>query len=506
MSTTSMTPFSDFLSNVPPALTLALVDLGPGISACKTAIQISSWSTSWHHSWLALAVWWALCLFLDITLRYVLCTLSYFSQFNFSRRFLPLVVVALVVLAQQRQTHHLQPPVTEHALRTIISDLTIIQSLLPSIPPPSIAIPTLFRVVAILYIPYIVLSFFVSLRVLCAIVGTVIFTWRAPWVVVLRSIIWRSAWFRWLGYGTWALLSGEPLPPPTMSFRPSNHSYTPVQSFRFLFTIYENQRWWMGLDWTAALLPGERPSWCSALQQPLSPPNAFSLPENTTVYLSDNKGGRLKRTATWKWEEPEWRVLVHKDGGGLSRVERPLPTVREESPNSSRLLKAAGRMNSTSTADTTKSTAANSETDHVSDGSEDPAEEELLTDVDGWVYGDNKWENQSHRGGLGKVIPSCFSIAIRLDSFFTAQYTRYRRWTRIAVVFEEVEGVPVGDLGIQKENASPPTFDPTPASDPSSESPELIIGNPPDTPLRQRIRMALNKGSESQSPAELDLK
>lgn len=27
------------------------------------------------------------------------------------------------------------------------------------------------------------------------------------------------------------------------------------------FTIFENQRWWVGLDWTQALLPGERASW-----------------------------------------------------------------------------------------------------------------------------------------------------------------------------------------------------------------------------------------------------
>lgn len=62
---------SDFLSNVPPALTLALVQLAPAISACKSVIQISSWSASWYHSWLALAAWWALCLFLELTLRYV---------------------------------------------------------------------------------------------------------------------------------------------------------------------------------------------------------------------------------------------------------------------------------------------------------------------------------------------------------------------------------------------------------------------------------------------------
>jgi hypothetical protein len=28
------------------------------------------------------------------------------------------------------------------------------------------------------------------------------------------------------------------------------------------FTVFENQRWWVGLDWTHALLPGERASWC----------------------------------------------------------------------------------------------------------------------------------------------------------------------------------------------------------------------------------------------------
>jgi hypothetical protein len=29
----------------------------------------------------------------------------------------------------------------------------------------------------------------------------------------------------------------------------------------FKFELHENQRWWMGLDWTSALLPQERPSW-----------------------------------------------------------------------------------------------------------------------------------------------------------------------------------------------------------------------------------------------------
>lgn len=327
--------------------------------------------------------------------------------------FLPFVVFALVVSIQRKQKeHNLQTPTTEHALRAIITDLTTIQSLLPSPPPLSITAPTLFRAVAILYVPYFALSYLVSLRVIFGIAGTFVLSWRAPWAKVLRTTVWRSAWFRWSVYKLWASLTGNPLPPPIHSSQPVATSTNPVQSLRFLFTIYENQRWWMALDWTAALLPGERPSWCSATQQPLSPPNAFMLPENTTVYLPDNSGGRVKRTATWRWEEPEWRVMVRKDAGNLSRVERPLPSVKDENPNSSRLLKAAGRLrdssninstNSPTTSDLSKNTPGSSEIEKSPDGSNENADDEPLTDADGWVYGDNKWEGQSNRGGLGKV-------------------------------------------------------------------------------------------------------
>jgi Integral peroxisomal membrane peroxin len=132
---------------------------------------------------------------------------------------------------------------------------------------------------------------------------------------------------------------------------------TVTTQLRFTFTVYENQRWWMGLDWTAALLPGERPSWCSALQAPLPPPAAFALPAPTTAFLSVDSvpNAREKRTATWVWTEPEWRVVVGREGETLADAE---------------------------------------------------GMEKLETDADGWVYGDNKWESHSGKGGLGKVRTS----------------------------------------------------------------------------------------------------
>lgn len=254
------------------------------------------------------------------------------------------------------------------------------------------------------------------MRVICALAGTISLTWRAPWAMVIRAAVWRSAWFRWSIYRSWSFLVGEPVPVKVMSFQPAANSSTPVQSLRFLFTIYENQRWWMALDWTAALLPGERPSWCSASQHPLLPPNAFSLPENTTVYIRDETGARVKRTATWKWEEPEWKVLVRKEGqGGVNRVERPLPNVDPSGngtgSSGSKLLKAAGRIRDasnggSSTSTDNKNTSAASETvDQSMESSQDLDSEDdnILTDADGWVYGDNKWENQSNRGGISKV-------------------------------------------------------------------------------------------------------
>ena len=198
-------------------------------------------------------------------------------------------------------------------------------------------------------------------------------------------------------------MTGDPLPPRTMSPQSTSDSLAPVQSLRFLFTIYENQRWWVGLDWTAALLPAERPSWCSASQLPIPPPNAFTLPEDTTIYLPDAKGNKTKRTAMWKWEEPEWCVLVRKDGtgSGLTRVTRPFSTAKDESPTSSRFLKAAtGRANSEIPRN---AVFGNADEDILTAGSEESVDEDPLTDSDGWVYGDNKWEQKSNRGIMGKV-------------------------------------------------------------------------------------------------------
>ena len=332
-----------------------------------------------------------------------------------------LVVVALASLKWRPYPISQQPPVTGNHIHLIISDLTKIQELAPvrrniMLPP----FPVLLRVTAVLYVPYSILVYLIRLRVVIAVTGTVILTWKAPWAITAREGLWSSAWFRWSTYHLWSFISGQPLPPASQSYPAAVKSNTkgdpktgtttvsPVEPVRFLFTIYENQRWWMGLDWTAALLPQERPAWSTSLEEPISPPSAFILPAPTTIYLP-HESGRAKHTATWTWEEEEWRVLRKLEGSSASRIERPLPSLKEEVP-SNRLLKAAGMMKDA------KDALPNHEKkgkDDEEEEEEEPEREETLTDADGWIYADNKWEGSSGNGGMGKVCIARTTLLLR---------------------------------------------------------------------------------------------
>lgn len=87
----------------------------------------------------------------------------------------------------------------------------------------------------------------------------------------------------------------------------------PSPPIYFRFELHENQRWWMGLDWTSALLPQERPSWCDMYLNPASPPSSFTLPGETVIYLPDPRKGdpnrRVKRTAKWRWIDEDWSAV-----------------------------------------------------------------------------------------------------------------------------------------------------------------------------------------------------
>lgn len=89
---------------------------------------------------------------------------------------------------------------------------------------------------------------------------------------------------------------------------------------RFRFEVLENQRWWLGLDWTSTLAPGDHPVWCDTHLNPTPAPPAFPLPPSSRVSLpsSSHPGWIEERTAFWRWIEDDWSVLRNVEGQGVT--------------------------------------------------------------------------------------------------------------------------------------------------------------------------------------------
>jgi len=242
---------------------------------------------------------------------------------------LPYILSALLVRLRQprkeRATYDDEhASSTETTLHATLADLTTILHLLPSLPPlASFDLPTLsiIRLTVAGYIVYATLVCILPPNSIIAIIGTSVLIWRAPWARTTRNIVISNGWIRYFSKRAWGNLAGiSPAHPesPTASRSafgavlsgdkfggiksaesvvdsslPSD--VPPPSRLRFRFTVLENQRWWVGLDWTAALLPQERASWTSVppALKPVPPPMAKSLPPTTSIYLPLNVKGKV---------------------------------------------------------------------------------------------------------------------------------------------------------------------------------------------------------------------
>ena len=135
------------------------------------------------------------------------------------------------------------------------------------------------------------------------------------------------------------------------------------------------------------------------------------------MFIGDGKGGLLKRTASWSWDESEWKVVVKREnGGGTKRIEKEPPSTKDDESMSTptrRLSKIKNKVHETGQKIKPSQEGENGDVeDHPTssldtDTDESDAQEneaDPFTDPDGWVYGDNQWKALSSKGGIGKVM------------------------------------------------------------------------------------------------------
>ncbi|KAF8688587.1 Integral peroxisomal membrane peroxin, partial [Rhizoctonia solani] len=444
ISSTNPPVLLDFVSHVPAPVTRLLVEQAGTIKVLRRAAEIASWrSPKPSESWLLLGTWY---------LVPIIVILPALWKHLKAQTWWP--------WRSYNQPPHEPAAASDTTVAATISDITVLRLLLPAFlfqQPPvaarspiieaiqnfhsTLPLPSILRATAILYVPYLALTYLISLPVIFGLLGTIVLTARSPWMSVLRTLVSESGWVKWAWRRIWAFLTGQPvvvpgsgfsiqekpvvLPPKLGKTINISQSLQPSR-LRFRFDILENQRWqvWVGIDWSSALLPNERTSWCSPPPHlaPLSPPITFTLPSRTSHV---DKILKIRRNAFWRWDDPEWTVMVKTSADShASRVQLPLPD--PSSDTEGRLAKGLKRVGENLPESVAGSSYSRRTIDSGDDDDEKPplsplsGTKDSLTDPDGWIYADNKWEMPSPKGGLGK-------------------YTRYRVWTRCAVLIEEIE-------------------------------------------------------------------
>lgn len=227
--------------------------------------------------------------------------------------------------------------------------------------------------------------------------GTIALTWHSRPARVSRVILWRSLTVRRIcsfitglplaqnpDSSTSSTTGGKPTPPalpPRRKSKPQENGASDIAmkhrpaspGVRFTFILYENQRRWIGLGWTSAMLAYERASWTDEHLNPAPSKERFELP-----YVESG-------TARWRWVEGStWKI---EGGSSASRTSSITTT------NSDPSAKQSSR-GTNSAADTASS------------------------DGGGWIYYDNKWND-------GKR-----------DADSWGKYTRRRKWYRDAELVE----------------------------------------------------------------------
>ncbi|KAK6430624.1 hypothetical protein LTR95_013217 [Oleoguttula sp. CCFEE 5521] len=323
---------SPLLLATPPQVTRALAYSHPFILPLNHIAGLLSWTTGdpWE-SFLLVAGFWFTVLYNDVVLRYggPLVLMLVLILGMYTRRYSPLSSTIWSGDKRKGKRKHTGPDNETEQRKSLDEILETMQSFTnrcnillgpflrltdflstqttATAATTRPALTTLFIRILVFTPVWILLTLpplhiLTSRRVLLAL-GTLALSWHSRPARVTRTILWRSRTIRTLTTLITGLqfsapplqsTSAPPLPPRTKSQGPQMNAKPGV---RFTFTLFENQRRWLGLGWTANLLTYERQAWTDEHLNPTCSPQSFALPSTETS------------TTRWQWvDSSSWRV------------------------------------------------------------------------------------------------------------------------------------------------------------------------------------------------------
>jgi len=328
----------------PPQITRALAYSHPFIVPLNKLVGILSWTTGdpWE-SFLLTAAFWAVTLYGDFVMRWagpiVLAVVLILGMYT--RRYSPLSSTEWTGEKKKGHSRTESEDTSHHkSLDEIVEDLKMFTSRCNILLDPFLrltdflstqrtatsattrpALTALFIRILMVTPVWIGLAlpplYIITTKRVLLVLGTTLLSWHSRPARVSRTILWRSRLFR----RCLATVTGLEIPeatlkdqPPPLPPRRAKNAHDVAAALaskrraaspgiRFTFTLYENQRRWLGIGWTASMLAYERGPWTDEHLNASASKDRFELPEI--------EGGH----ARWRWVEgSEWHVEGEKGG------------------------------------------------------------------------------------------------------------------------------------------------------------------------------------------------
>lgn len=309
---------SPLLVSTPPQITRALAYSHPYILPLERFAGLVAWRSGdpWE-SFLLLAVFWFVTLYVDDVLRWAGPVVIVVAMIVglYTRRYSPLSSTTWTDAKSKRKRADSEARKSlDDILNTLqrfttnceaciepfrqLSEFLSTQST-PTSATTRPALTTLFiRILA--FTPFWIVLTLPPFRIITTqrivlVLGTTALSWHSRYAQICRSILWKSRTVkRSLTFLTGLDLTKpahdptRPLPlPPRARDVVSAKGKSP--GVRFTFTIYENERRWLGLGWSKQMFSYERQPWTDDHLDECPAPDAYALP------ATDNAGTR------WRW-------------------------------------------------------------------------------------------------------------------------------------------------------------------------------------------------------------
>nr|CAG8557109.1 6334_t:CDS:2 [Entrophospora candida] len=351
----SSTPVVDFLSSTPPSITRVLTYTSPFVHLFSYFLSLMTWSTgNPSESCLLVAAWWTLCLYPKELIIYgIHLSLLVWLVYNWIQKG-KLERLGKPKNSKAMTQYDLNQTVFEiHTISEKLSDFHALINSLNSYIDWSDPEKTK-RVIMILLYSYpiwIIFNYLGNLSWTFIILGTICLVWNSPWFKVIKYVVIKSTLLRETVYfiggfffrnGQFSqkrkgkggfsvrelIMKAKGQQQQKLTSMLSNVNVATKKGLTrdgsktstdliFQFVLYENQRWWLGLDWTTNLFPNERPPWSDEYLEPTDSKNNFQLPAPSTQTI-DDKNVLIKTTRKWEWLDPDWTIShdgdVDKDG------------------------------------------------------------------------------------------------------------------------------------------------------------------------------------------------